>query len=103
MERADRRETIQRAFHQLSQQLLPTDQVTLIGFAREPRLLAERVAGPQAGKELQNLIANTASQGGTNLEAALRLAMEKAEEQKLEGAQKPDRAHHRRRCESWRC
>ncbi|MFT5464992.1 MAG: hypothetical protein ACI8UO_000078 [Verrucomicrobiales bacterium] len=87
MERADRRETIQRAFALLAQQLLPNDQVTLIGFAREPRLLADRVSGGEVGKKLSELVANTASDGGTNLEAALRIAFEKAEEQKLEGAQ----------------
>ncbi|MFT5469089.1 MAG: filamentous hemagglutinin family protein [Verrucomicrobiales bacterium] len=87
MERADRRESVQRAFALLSQQLLANDQVTLIGFARQPRLLADRVSGTDAGRMLASVVARTPSDGGTNLEAALKLAMSKALEQKLEGAQ----------------
>ena len=87
MDRADRRESVQRAFALLAQQLLPNDQVTLIGFARQPRLLADRIRGAEAGNLLANIVANTASDGGTNLEAALKLAMDKALEQKLDGAQ----------------
>jgi intracellular sulfur oxidation DsrE/DsrF family protein len=55
----------------------PNDQVTLIGFARQPRLLAESVAGDQAG-ELLKIIASTPSEGGTNLEEALKLAQDLA-------------------------
>ncbi|MFT5469935.1 MAG: Mg-chelatase subunit ChlD [Verrucomicrobiales bacterium] len=87
MERADRRETTQRALELLAQQLLPDDQVTVITFARQPRLLADRVSGQEAVTSLTSDLGKYETDGGTNLEAALRLAMRKAEEQKLEGAQ----------------
>ena len=86
MERIDRRETVRRAFAMLAQQLNPTDQVTLISFARQPRLLADQVPGDQAQQWVQ-IIDNMPSEGGTNIEAALQLAFEKAKEQKLSGAQ----------------
>ena len=70
----------------LAQQLNPTDQVTLISFARQPRLLADQVPGDQAQQWVQ-IIDNMPSEGGTNIEAALQLAFEKAKEQKLAGAQ----------------
>lgn len=86
MERADRRETVRRAFALLVSQLQPSDQVTLISFARTPRLLADKVGGDQ-GQKLLDTIAGIPSEGGTNLEAALSLAFEKAREQKTESAQ----------------
>jgi hypothetical protein len=60
--------------------------VTLIGFARTPRLLAEQVPGNQAGK-LVEIAARTPSEGGTNLEQALALASELALKQFLPAAQ----------------
>ncbi len=86
MERIDRQQTVRSAFALLAQQLTPIDQVTLISFARQPRLLADKVNGAQS-KQLVDLIDELPSEGGTNLEAALKLAMEKATEQRLEGAQ----------------
>lgn len=86
MERFDRQQTVRRAFALLASQLQPSDQVTLISFARQPRLLADRVAGAQANQLVQ-LVENLPSEGGTNFEAALRLAFEKATEQRTEGAQ----------------
>ena len=86
MERTDRQETVRRAFALLSQQLSPIDQVTLISFARQPRLLAEKVSGAESG-QLVKLIDELPSEGGTNIEAALRLAFEKATEQQTAGAQ----------------
>ncbi|MCG8651813.1 MAG: von Willebrand factor type A domain-containing protein, partial [Pirellulales bacterium] len=86
MERVDRRETVRRAFALLAQQLKPIDQVTLISFARTPRLLADKVSGAQSLRLVQ-MIDQLPSEGGTNIEAALRLAFEKAREQRLEGAQ----------------
>ncbi len=79
MERADRRQTIRQAFAALAGQMKPNDQVTLIAFANQPRLLAERVSGSQIA-ELVSLVENLPSEGGTNIEAALNLAMEKASE-----------------------
>ena len=86
MERPDRYQTVRRAFALLAQQLKPIDQVTLIGFARQPRLLADKVSGTQAG-QLVELIDRLPSEGGTNIEAALQLAFEKAQEQQLDEAQ----------------
>ena len=86
MERPDRRQAVLRAFQMLVQQLSAADQVTLISFASTPRLLADKVAGNQAAMLLQ-LIENLPSEGGTNIEAAMLLAREKAVEQQLAGAQ----------------
>lgn len=86
MERIDRQQTVRKAFAMLAQQLKPIDQVTLISFARQPRLLADKVCGNEAGK-LVGLIDELPSEGGTNIEAALQLAFEKANEQQTAGAQ----------------
>ncbi|NIP95960.1 MAG: VWA domain-containing protein, partial [Akkermansiaceae bacterium] len=50
MERIDRVDSVRNAFQLLSDQLNPQDQVTLIGFARTPRLLAERLTGDRIGE-----------------------------------------------------
>ena len=86
MERIDRQQTVRRAFALLAQQLKPIDQVTLISFARQPRLLADRVSGAQAA-QLVKLIDTLPSEGGTNISTALQLAFEKAKEQQLDNAQ----------------
>lgn len=86
MERSDRRQTLQAAFDQLSGLLHPSDRVTLISFARQPRLLADQLPGDQS-RTLPEIVANTPSEGGTNLEAALQLAAEKAREHFLPAAQ----------------
>lgn len=86
MERPDRRQAVLNAFQTLTQQLSAADQITLISFANTPRLLAEKVPGNQ-GETLLKLIENLPSEGGTNIEAALMLAREKATEQLLAGAQ----------------
>lgn len=86
MERIDRQETVRRAFALLAEQLQPADQVTLITFARQPRLVADQVSGEKA-RELTQVVANLPSEGGTNLEQALELAFEKAREQQEQNAQ----------------
>lgn len=86
MERIDRQQTVRRAFALLAGQLKPIDQVTLISFARQPRLLADKVSGDKA-TQLVQLIENMPSEGGTNIEAALQLAFEKAMEHRVDGAQ----------------
>ena len=86
MERTDRQQTVRRAFDLLSQQLTAIDQVTLISFARQPRLLADKVSGAESGP-LVRLIDELPSEGGTNIEAALQLAFEKAQEQQTPDAQ----------------
>lgn len=86
MERVDRQETVRNAFALLTDHLQPTDQATLISFARQPRLIADQVTGDN-GQQLIDSVNNLPSEGGTNLEAALELAFEKAMEQQEEGAQ----------------
>ncbi|MEM7014695.1 MAG: YfbK domain-containing protein, partial [Verrucomicrobiota bacterium] len=71
---------------QLARQLQAQDQVTLIAFSRQPKILADSVPGNNA-LQLANLIASSASDGGTNLEAALKAGFEKALDQKVDGAQ----------------
>ena len=51
--------------------------MTLIGFAREPRLLAEEVPGDQASK-LVDIVKRTPPEGGTNMEEALKTATQLA-------------------------
>ncbi|MGH7944570.1 MAG: YfbK domain-containing protein, partial [Opitutaceae bacterium] len=86
MEREDRRLAVRRALEELIALLGPNDRVTLIGFARQPRLLAEAVPGNQAG-HLVEVSARTPAEGGTNLEQALKLAGELALRHRLEAAQ----------------
>ena len=86
MERSDRVESLKRAFALLAAQLTPNDEVTLVGFARSPRLLAERVKGNEVAK-LAAIIANPLSEGGTNLEEALSSGIQLAKQQFVKGAQ----------------
>lgn len=86
MQRGDRAQTVRRAFETLAQQLTPADQVTLITFANEPKLRADRVNGSEI-LNFVNILENSPVEGGTNLEAALRLALEKSTEAKTAGAQ----------------
>jgi Ca-activated chloride channel homolog len=73
MERDDRVASVRRAFSSLLSLLGPSDRITVVGFARQPRLLAEAVAGDQAGRLLDTL-ARTPAEGGTNLEEALNVS-----------------------------
>lgn len=75
MERADRAAAVRRAMEVLTSLLGPNDRVTLIGFARQPSLLAEQVPGDKAG-QLLDIIARTPAEGGTNLDEALKLGGE---------------------------
>lgn len=87
MEREDRRLAVRQALSRLMALLGPQDRVTLIGFARQPRLLAENVAGGPQAADLVRLAAETPPDGGTNLEAALTLARELAVRHRTAGAQ----------------
>ncbi len=86
MEREDREASVLAAMQVLAAQLGPQDVISLVGFARQPRLLADRITGDKAG-QLVRIVANTPSEGGTNLEEALRLARTLAQRQHKEGAQ----------------
>ncbi len=86
MERADRVATVRAAMAALASLLGADDMVTLIGFARTPRLLAQQLRGTEAAK-LVDLVARTPFEGGTNMEEALKLAGDMAHQQQLAGAQ----------------
>lgn len=86
MERPDRRATLTRAVATLAGLLGENDRITLVSFARQPRLVADAVAGNEAMK-LAETVAALPSEGGTNLEAALELAFEKAREHQEANAQ----------------
>ncbi|MBK1826204.1 YfbK domain-containing protein [Haloferula rosea] len=86
MEREDRAEGVGQAVEQLASLLQPGDKVTVAGFSRQPRLLVDRLDGGQA-EQLNGLVAQLPSEGGTNLEEALVLGEELAKRQYVEGAQ----------------
>lgn len=86
MERRDRAESVRRAFELLCAQLRAHDLITLVGFSRQPRLLAHKVQGDQS-HELMKYLENPITEGGTNLEQALSLGLDLARQQFLEGAQ----------------
>ena len=77
MERADRVAILQQALKVLSTKLRPQDKVSVIAFARTPRLWMNGANGVEAGKKLADFDA-IVPQGGTNIEAALNLAYEVA-------------------------
>ena len=80
MERADRALSVQRAFALLAKQLNANDQISLIGFSRRTRLLAEQMKGDQAAA-LVKLVSNPLTDGGTNLELAMRTSLQVAQQQ----------------------
>ena len=86
MERADRAESVKRAFALLTDQLNAGDEITLVGFARTPRLLAERVKGNES-KKLLEIVSQPITEGGTNLEGALDSGIQLAKQQFVDGAQ----------------
>ena len=86
MVREDRRAAMETAMEQLATLLTEQGQITVIGFSRTPRLLADSLPGNQANK-LPDIINQTANEGGTNLEQAINLASELALRHKLAGAQ----------------
>ena len=86
MEREDRTASVRSAMKVLVSLLGTADRITLVGFARRPQLLADQVPGDQAGR-LLDIIARTPPDGGTNLEAAIKLGAELAARQFSGGAQ----------------
>jgi secreted protein with Ig-like and vWFA domain len=86
MVRADRRAAMDKALAGLSELLTANDLVTVIGFSRTPRLLADGMTGDNAEK-LAALVNQAASEGGTNLEEAIKLGEQMADRRKLAGAQ----------------
>ncbi|RYD61516.1 MAG: DUF3520 domain-containing protein [Verrucomicrobiaceae bacterium] len=86
MVREDRRAAMEKALSQLSGLLTKDDVVNVIGFSRKARLLADGMKGDQSGK-LGTLVNQTANEGGTNLEEAMKLGSELAARHQLAGAQ----------------
>jgi hypothetical protein len=72
MERADRVHILQEALRVLSAQLHPQDTLSVVTFARTPRLWADGVPGNKAAEVTQRITEIT-PQGGTNIAAALDL------------------------------
>lgn len=86
MSRSDRSGALHTAVRELSSLLQPQDHISVIGFSRTPRLLAEKIPGDQP-QRLLDLLARTPSDGGTNLEEALKLGEIVAKRNELAGAQ----------------
>ena len=86
MTRADRHAAMDQALGGLAGLLTKDDLVNVIGFSRTPRLLADGMPGDQAGK-LADLVNQSASEGGTNLEEAMKLANQLALRHQQLGAQ----------------
>ena len=72
MERADRVRILREGLRTLSAQLQPQDKLSVVTFARTPRLWADGVAGDKAG-EVTARVGEITPEGGTNLAAALDL------------------------------
>lgn len=84
MERADRVQTVREALRVLTAQLEPQDRLSVITFARTPRLWADGVPSAKAGDVLQQA-ADQTPEGGTNLEDALNLAYQTALKNFIQG------------------
>lgn len=84
MERADRVAIIRHALRVLASQLQPQDRLSVVTFARTPRLWLDAVAGDKAGEALQQ-IASLTPQGGTDLGEALKIGYGTAQRHYLPG------------------
>ncbi|MFM2169905.1 MAG: hypothetical protein RI957_134 [Verrucomicrobiota bacterium] len=73
MSRGDRHATLLASVKELGTLLQAQDRVSVIGFSRTPRLLGEKIPGNEAPR-VGELLARIPSDGGTNLEEALKLA-----------------------------
>jgi tetratricopeptide (TPR) repeat protein len=86
MARDDRRAAMDSALNQLAGLLTPNDKISVIGFSRTPRLLADGWTGDKA-PDLKGLVNLAASEAGTNLEQAINLADQLAKRHLTPGAQ----------------
>lgn len=73
MERPDRQAIVRRALESLGESLQNADRLSLITFAREVRLWADGLPGQEARQALHSL-GKLIPEGGTNLEAAIKVA-----------------------------
>ena len=80
MERPDRAAAVRKTMKDLAGLLHAGDVVTVIGFARTPHLLVDRLPGERAA-ELPKLVLQAEPEGGTNMEAAFDLAAQAATRQ----------------------
>ncbi len=86
MVREDRRAAMDKALKGLSALLTEKDSINVIGFSRKPRLIADQLQGDKAG-QLAELIHQSASEGGTNLDEAIQLADQMSARTLTPGAQ----------------
>lgn len=77
MERADRVATVREALRVLGGQLKPADTLSVVTFARTPRLWMDGLSGDRVG-DLAGQFGSIPPEGGTHLESALRLGYETA-------------------------
>jgi Mg-chelatase subunit ChlD len=77
MERADRVRIVREALRVLAAQLGPQDTLSVVTFARTPRLWVDGIPGSEAGRVAEQ-VAGITPEGGTNLEEALNLAYQTA-------------------------
>jgi Mg-chelatase subunit ChlD len=77
MERADRVATVREALRVLGGQLKPADTLSVVTFARTPRLWMDGLTGNRVG-DLAAQFGSIPPEGGTHLESALRLGYETA-------------------------
>jgi Mg-chelatase subunit ChlD len=77
MERPDRVQIIHEAIKVLASQLQASDTLSVVIFARSPRLWVDGITGDQAARVADDLSSLT-PEGGTNLEEALNLAYQTA-------------------------
>src|SRR5262249_22028800 len=77
MERADRVAIIRECLGVLATQLRPEDRVSVLAFARTPRLWIDGLPGSQSS-ELVPRVGGLTPQGGTNLEEAMNLGYQTA-------------------------
>lgn len=75
MERADRAAIVRRAMRSLAEKLTAQDRISVVAFARTPRLWVDGMRGGDPDALLER-IDNLTPEGGTNLEAALDLGYE---------------------------
>lgn len=86
MVRADRSEVMSAAIAELTTLLGPQDKVSIIGFARRPRLIAENIPGND-GEQIRKILQSIPSDGGTNLEEAMMISEQIARRNFAAGAQ----------------
>ena len=78
MERADRVRIIQQCLRVLAGQLRAEDRLSVVTFARTPRLWKDGIPGNQAAQVAEE-VGGLTPQGGTNLEEAMNLAYQTAQ------------------------